>query len=105
MRLIGTSLIVLLFLVPGSCSNEESTADRTVHGVIVDIVSGTGFGNVISFSVRENQSNVEIFIDPEVEYEDFPLPHIFAHRAAGDPVIVEVEERAGKLFALTIKDA
>ena len=96
--------LLVLVLALAACSDEGVPADRTVHGVIVDIESGEGFGNVLSFSVRENGRNVEIFIDPELDYEDFPLSHLFAHRAGGDPVIVGVEERSGRLYARSISD-
>lgn len=75
-----------------------------VVGLVVDIQTGAGFGEVESFMVKEGDDQFEIFVDPDVTY-DFPLAHLNAHRAGAEPVRVEAETRDGRLVAVTIGDA
>ena len=70
--------------------------------MVVDVQS-EGLDNVTSFEVRSEGENYEIFIDPEIDY-GFRLGHLQAHRVSGDPVLVKLDDRDGKLFALSIED-
>lgn len=103
MRLASALLIGLVFFL-GACGDEGSTGSREIVGVVVDIRTGTGFGEVKSFTVKEGAEEFEIFPDPDVTY-DFPLAHLNAHRIGAEPVRVEAEIRDGKLVALAISDA
>lgn len=100
------SLAILLGLVfaLGACASEVSDGSQEIVGLVVDIQTGTGFGEVKSFTVKEGAEEFEIFPDPGVTY-DFPLAHLNAHRAGAEPVRVEAEIRDGKLVALAISDA
>ncbi len=97
---VGLGLVLIL----GACSGEGSNGPREIVGLVVDIQSGGGFGEVKSFTVKEGDEQFEIFVDPDVTY-DFPLAHLNAHRAGAEPVRVEAETRGGKLFAVAIGDA
>lgn len=73
-------------------------------GVVIDIQTGSGFGEVESFTVKEGSEEHEIFVDPDATY-DFPLAHLNSHRVGAEPVSVEAELREGDLVAVAISDA
>ncbi len=104
-------LIAVAFVFVAACSNGESAppaADRapamprTLTGVVVEIES-TSLTNIQSFTLKDDDEVFEIFIDPAHDY-GFPLAHLNEHRAGAEPVAVDVEERDGRLVALTISD-
>lgn len=78
-------------------------APEQVTGVVVEIQS-EGLEDVRSFTLRSEGETYEILIDTEIDY-GFPLSHLNAHRASADPVVVDLDERDGALYALTIEDA
>lgn len=100
------ALAILLGLVfaLGACADEGSDGSQEIVGLVIGIQTGTGFGEVESFTVKEGSEEFEIFVDPDVTYE-FPLAHLSAHRAGAEPVRVQVETRAGRLVAVAIGDA
>lgn len=98
------AVVVGLVLILGACSDEGSSGPTEIVGLVVDIQSGAGFGEVESFTVKEGDDQFEIFVDPDATY-DFPLAHLNAHRAGAEPVRVEVETRGRKLVATAIGDA
>ena len=81
---------------------QEDAPDQ-LEGVVTDIQS-EGLDYVTSFKLRSEGETYEIFIDPDIDY-GFRLGHLQAHLVGADPVIVELEERAGKLYATSIIDA
>ena len=88
-----------------ACGNSQgSDGNRVILGVVVDIKSGSGFGEVESFTIKDGAEEFEIFVDPEVTY-DFPLAHLNSHRAGAEAVRVEAESTEGKLVAVSISDA
>jgi hypothetical protein len=98
------TLAIAAAMLLGACSGEAGCADagrRT--GVVTDITS-EGIGRVESFELKSGDETHEILIDPGVEY-DFDLGHLHEHLASSDPVVVDLEERDGALYALTIEDA
>ncbi len=104
-------LIAAVFVFLAACSNADPTppaaaptptTPRTVTGVVVDIES-RALNEVDSFTLKDGDETYEIFIDPAREY-GFPLSHLNAHQTGGEPVAVDVEERDGRLVALTISD-
>ena len=98
------ALLLSALLCLGACgSGDEGGAPSSVEGVIIDIES-EGFDDVRSFTLKAGDRTYEIRIDPEVTY-GFALSHLNAHRVGGDPVVVELEEREGDLFATSIEDA
>jgi hypothetical protein len=105
-------MVVLSCLVVGliACGGDgseapptRSDAPSTVTGVVIE-VSSAGLGRVESLVVKDGDDSYEILIDPEVDY-GFNLDHLHEHRATGDPVRVELEERDGELYAQSIVDA
>ena len=57
------------------------------------------------FTVRdESGEEHELVIADDVSY-GFDLDHLREHRASGDPVRCTVEDRDGRLVALSIEDA
>ena len=85
----------------GGSDNGGSPSELT--GLVVEIDS-EGFNEVTSFVLRSEGENYTIYIDATADY-GFPLEHLFAHRAGAEPVRVELDERAGKLYATAIEDA
>lgn len=87
-----------------SPSGRDQLAPSEVTGVITDVQS-SGLTEVESFTVRNTDNEeYEILLDPETDL-GFPPAHLNEHRTSGDPVIVEIDERAGELFATSVEDA
>ncbi len=82
---------------------QEEEAPSEVTGVLLDVES-EGVDDVRSFTLKDGDKTYEIFIAEDVEY-GFPLGHLSEHLSTGDPVTVPLEERDGKLYALSIDDA
>jgi hypothetical protein len=100
----------MIALAIGACDDGDAPPDTSrpkapdrVEGVVTDVTS-ENIDDVTAFEVRSEGQTYEIFIDPEIDY-GFRLGHLQAHVVGSDPVIVELEERDGKLFALSIEDA
>lgn len=72
--------------------------------MVVDITEGEGFGAVESFELRSEGETYEILIDQSREY-GFPLGHLNDHLQGADPVRVDIEEKDGAIYAVTIEDA
>ena len=98
MRTVLFSLALVAAL--GACSN--GVQGQELRGVVIDVQS-RGLGDVQSFTLKNLDNDYEIYIDPEITYE-FPVSHLAAHRAAAEPVVVGVERRDGRLYALSIAD-
>ncbi|MFN2389600.1 MAG: hypothetical protein ABR575_08375 [Actinomycetota bacterium] len=73
-----------------------------VTGVITTL-DPPSLNDVRSFTLKAGSETYEIMIDQNVDY-GFALGHLNAHRGA-DPVTVEIEDRGGTLFALSIEDS
>ena len=93
-----------LALAFGACSSDEPPdAPDQVTGVLTDVES-FGIGDIRGFTVKDGSETFEVKIDPEVEY-GFDLGHLQEHLSGSLPVTVELEERDGVLYALSIDDA
>jgi hypothetical protein len=92
---------LILGVVTGCGGNEAGT--RTLSGVVTD-VNASNITDVESFTIRSEGETFEIFVDPDAAY-DFPPSHLSEHLLSGEPVAAEVEDRGGRLFALTLRDA
>ena len=103
MRALLAALVVTV-LVVSACGSSEAPGTQEIVGVVIRIDSGSGFGDVESFTVKQGDQEFAIFVDPDVTY-DFPLAHLNSHRAGAEPVRVEAETREGKLVATSIGDA
>jgi len=97
------AVALCLFAPLVACGNDEPEAPAAVTGVVIE-VSSAGLGRVESLVVKDGDDTFEILIDPDVDY-GFNLDHLHEHRATGDPVRVELEERDGDLYAQSIDDA
>jgi hypothetical protein len=86
---------------PAPAPAEDAPAEVT--GVLLDVDSN-GVDDVQSFTLKDGDDTYEIFIADDVDY-GFPLGHLSEHLTSGDPVKVPLEERDGKLYALSIDDA
>ncbi len=95
--------MALALSLVGCDGAEPSSAPDQVTGVIVEIES-VSLEDVESFTLRSEGDVYEILIDPEIEY-GFPLSHLNVHRTSAEPVVVELDERDGELYALSIEDA
>jgi hypothetical protein len=67
-------------------------------------VSARSLTDVVSFTLRSEERTYEIFIDDDVRYS-FPPPHLREHVISGVAVRVEIDRRAGRLFATSMRDA
>lgn len=114
-KTIAVLLLACLALLGAACGGDEAEepsggeavasedAPDEVTGVVLDVES-EGVGEVTSFTLKEDDETYEIFIAEDVEY-GFNLGHLSEHLTSGDPVRVPLEERDGKLYALSIDDA
>jgi hypothetical protein len=115
MRKLIVVLVSCLALLGAACGGDEAEepaggdtvaaedAPEEVTGVLLDVES-EGVGEVTSFTLKEGDDTYEIFIADDVDY-GFNLGHLNEHLTTGDPVRVPLEERDGKLYALSIDDA
>ena len=100
---LALALIVLIALGLAACDDSvEITDEQPLEGVVIEIDS-PAFGEVTSFTLKDGDSTYEIYIAADVDYE-FPLGHLQEHVQSADPVLVDTEERDGKLYALSIED-
>jgi hypothetical protein len=114
-RLGGTpifiAMVCCLSFLGAACSGDDEPpapapaedAPSEVTGVLLDVDSN-GVDDVQSFTLKDGDDTYEIFIADDVDY-GFPLGHLSEHLTSGDPVNVPLEERDGKLYALSIDDA
>lgn len=92
----------LLVAASTACGrNEGGPAISYAAGTIVDVQSTSG--EVRSFTLRNDGELVDISIADDVDY-GFDLDHLKEHLASGAPVRCTLEERGGRLYALTILD-
>jgi hypothetical protein len=101
-QLVAVAILTLATVACGSSGDgDEPPAELT--GVILEI-SSEGFNEVTSFKLKVDETLYDIYVDPEVTYS-FPLSHLNTHFQTSEPVTVELDERDGLLYALTIDDA
>lgn len=107
-NILTVSVVAALFF--GGCGegpqhSDDSTpqAPQVLTGVIVGVDSA-GLGDIRSFELKKGDETWLIFIDPQVDY-GFDVGHLSEHLSSGQPVTVEIDARAGKLFASSIGDA
>lgn len=108
MKVVIALLCCLSFLGAACGGDDEPAAPAEeapseVTGVLLDVES-EGLGDVQSFTLKDGDETYEIFIAEDVDY-GFNLGHLNEHLSTGDPVTVPLEERDGKLYALSIDDA
>jgi hypothetical protein len=105
-RVRGGVAVVLCLAAAGVAAGCEVKRDDPppshLTGPIVAI-EGEG-SDVRSFELESDGETWEIQIAPEIDY-GFDLAHLHEHEAMGDPVIVLLEERDDRLYALSIEDA
>ena len=105
------ALVCLLLIVVtiGACGGDDpapaaiASPPDQVTGVLIDIVSSE-IDDIQSFTLKDGDVQYDIFIADDVEY-GFPLGHLQEHLQMADPVTVDLEQRDGKLYALTIEDS
>lgn len=102
-RCLAAGLIVAVLTTGCGNGDGDGAAPSSITGPVVAVES-EGLGKVTSFQVQSEGTRYDIYIADDVDY-GFPLDHLNEHRATADPVVVEVEERDGKLYALSIEDA
>jgi hypothetical protein len=94
--------VALVSILTVACAAEPMQSPDQVTGVIIEVQRAQG--DITGFTVDAGSETYEIVIDPGRNY-GFDLEHLVAHRATGDPVRVDVDDRDGRLVALTILDA
>lgn len=99
----AAALTVLAALLAACGGDGGSDAPAVVEGTIVSLEYSAG--SLRSFTVRAPDGETrEVFVADDVSY-GFDLDHLREHRADAEPVRCDVEERDGKLVAITIEDA
>lgn len=100
-----SAFLIACVLVFSACSDDatEEPSDSIITGIVTE-VNSQGLNQVSSFTIKEGDRIEEILIDESADY-GFPLGHLEEHRVSSAPVEVEVEERDGELYALSIVDA
>lgn len=72
-----TSIALLVVLALTACCNSPAknpaSTPSEVTGVVVSIKSGNGFGDVISFTLKNGPDTYEIFTDPNTTDEAIML--------------------------------
>ena len=92
-----------LALFAGACAGGEQPPPSEVVGVITEIDSDGG--DETRFEVRaDDDETYEILVAEDVDY-GFDLDHLYEHEAGADPVRCRLEERDGRLSALSIEYA
>ena len=73
------------------------------RGKIVSLETGADDA-ITGFTLRTaDEQSLEIAIADDVDY-GFDLAHLREHMSTGDPVSCKLEERDGRLYALTVED-
>ena len=101
MRTFGVALVVAFALM--ACGGDADTkAPANVVGTIVEVEPDDG--QPTSFVVEtEDGETYTIEVDPKIDY-GFDLAHLHEHHESEDPVDVDIDERDGTLYALSIED-
>ncbi len=101
MRLVLLAVGAVALL--GACAGGEQRSPSQVVGVVTEVESERG--RVSAFTVEaEEGETYEVFVADDVDY-GFDLDHLYEHEETGDPVRCRVEQRDGRLYALSILDA
>jgi hypothetical protein len=98
--------LAAFLLFGAACGGDDGDAPgapESVKGIIVNI-EGDRLDEIESFRLKSGDDFYEIRIDPERDY-DFNLGHLHEHLATSEPVVVELEDRTGELYAVSIEDA
>ncbi len=107
MRNIIVVLSIVVVTVIGCGSDEPVTAPvdsapDQVTGVVIEVES-VAIDDIQSFTLKDGDVLYDIYIADDVDY-GFPLGHLQEHVQSADPVAVDLESRADRLYALTIED-
>ena len=101
--LVVAGLALLSLASCGGGDEDALDAPSEVTGVVVDI-SSRGIGQVDSFDLKDADRIYEVHIADDVDY-GFDPSHLTSHMTGALPVTVRLEERDGRLYALSIEDA
>lgn len=103
-RGIVAALVSALIGVAASCGGSAPSRQvpSQATGVIVRI-ENVG-ASVRSFTLDSDQGELQILVAPDVDY-GFDLRHLHLHKTLRAPVRCMLQERDGKLYALSILDA
>jgi len=106
-RLCAVLLVLSAPLTACSGSAEVSGISdgetKTATGVLLD-VDAESIDQVEGFILKVGDETYDVLIADDVEYE-FPLGHLQEHLQDALPVTVEMENREGVLYALSVDDA
>lgn len=94
-------LLALAVLLPTTACAGKTEAPSRLTGPIVTIDAE---GEVLrGFTIEADGEEWEILADPEIDY-GVDVAHLELHREDKLPVAVQLEERGGDLYALSIED-
>ncbi len=104
--MLGRIVLCLAFIATVACGNGEPPTPSQLTGTVI-AVDAASLTKVTSFTLKAQDDRHEIFIDPEVDYSSsgFVPQHLRDHVISGIRVMVEVDRRGGRLYAIGMKDA
>jgi hypothetical protein len=104
--MLGRIVLCLAFMASVACGNGVPATPSQLTGTVI-AVDAASLTKVNSFTLKAGDDRHEIFIDPEVDYSSsgFVPQHLRDHVISGIRVMVEVERREGRLYAIAMKDA
>jgi hypothetical protein len=102
-RGVGAAVLIISAFVLAGCGNDGGSDSPSVAvGAVVEIDRDAA--GINGFTLTTDDGEVEILIADDVDY-GFDLEHLREHQATHDPVRCRLEEREGRLYALSIEDA
>jgi hypothetical protein len=104
--MLGRIVVCLAFIASVACGDGAPATPSQLTGTVI-AVDAASLTKVNSFTLKAGDDRHEIFIDPEVDYSSsgFVPQHLRDHVISGIRVMVEVERREGRLYAIAMKDA
>lgn len=100
---------LLMVAILGGCGDSGEVIGvpegerRSVTGVLLEVDAET-IDQIDGFKLKAGDETFDVLIADDVEY-GFPLGHLQEHLQDALPVKVEIENRDGELYALSIDDA
>jgi hypothetical protein len=105
-HMLGRIVLYLGLIFATACGDDEPAEPSQLTGAVI-AVDASSLTDVRSFTLKAGSKSHQIFIDPEIDYASsgFVPQHLRDHVVSGVSVRVEVERRAGRLYALSMEDA
>jgi hypothetical protein len=104
LRLLIACLLAMTPVSAVACGDDDPPSNaRTLVGVVV-AVDALSLENIVSFTLRSEGREYEIFLRKGAEYS-FPPQHLHEHVISAAPVQVQVEDEGRRRVAVGLDDA